>query len=398
MKTISHRFTRQQLYDLVWASPIISVAKTLGLSDVALAKACKKANIPVPPRGYWVRLKAGKHVVRIQLGQRGFGKSDEVYIGDRYAQHRVDLDADIPAPPSYAETPQDVITRAQSEVKRIPFPKTLANPHHLVEAALKEDEVRRAELVKTPYYWKKPIFDTPEAKRKLKILNAIFTVMTRVGEKPYLKSKDQTMEASVLVGEMHISLVIESLTQKKRPSTDGKQPGTKPLLILMIEHHGSTPEYQTSWADTNESPLEGQIEQIAAGLLIAGEMRYRSQAQYSYGWMVERKAEHEKEKRRQQESMERERLEQLLKLEREKRQQLLSDALSWRRANEIRAFVAKANAGNKKENGEASHEKLHRWSVWALSEADQMDPLKRPIEKMIDYLQHDFAVVSTQEI
>jgi len=38
------------------------LATRFGLSDVAVAKRCRKLNIPVPGRGYWARKSAGKHV------------------------------------------------------------------------------------------------------------------------------------------------------------------------------------------------------------------------------------------------------------------------------------------------------------------------------------------------
>jgi hypothetical protein len=50
----------------VWSQPMRIVAASVGISDVALAKHCKKADIPVPNRGYWARKQAGKppHHVR----------------------------------------------------------------------------------------------------------------------------------------------------------------------------------------------------------------------------------------------------------------------------------------------------------------------------------------------
>jgi hypothetical protein len=51
------RFTRKQLYDWVWSQPMRTVAASVGISDVALAKHCKKADIPVPNRGYAMLLK-----------------------------------------------------------------------------------------------------------------------------------------------------------------------------------------------------------------------------------------------------------------------------------------------------------------------------------------------------
>ena len=50
---------REDLYFLVWTMPTTKVAKILGVSDVAVAKRCKKLNVPKPPRGYWAKLQSG---------------------------------------------------------------------------------------------------------------------------------------------------------------------------------------------------------------------------------------------------------------------------------------------------------------------------------------------------
>lgn len=54
--------TRQQLYDLVWSTPMTKLAKTLVMSDVGLRKICVKHDIPTPPLGYWAKLNFGKPV------------------------------------------------------------------------------------------------------------------------------------------------------------------------------------------------------------------------------------------------------------------------------------------------------------------------------------------------
>ena len=60
-------FTREELYELVWSAPVTKVAKDLGISGVALAKRCRRASIPVPPRGYWARVAAGQQIARPPL-------------------------------------------------------------------------------------------------------------------------------------------------------------------------------------------------------------------------------------------------------------------------------------------------------------------------------------------
>jgi hypothetical protein len=52
--------SRQDLYDLVWSKPMVEVAKSVGISAVALGKRCRAVDIPVPPRGYWARVAAGQ--------------------------------------------------------------------------------------------------------------------------------------------------------------------------------------------------------------------------------------------------------------------------------------------------------------------------------------------------
>lgn len=52
--------SREELFALVWERPTIEVAHELGISDVALAKKCRRLQVPKPPRGYWARVKSGK--------------------------------------------------------------------------------------------------------------------------------------------------------------------------------------------------------------------------------------------------------------------------------------------------------------------------------------------------
>ena len=49
----------------VWKEPVIVVAKRYGVSEVALAKACRKLAVPLPPRGYWARVRAGPQIPRV---------------------------------------------------------------------------------------------------------------------------------------------------------------------------------------------------------------------------------------------------------------------------------------------------------------------------------------------
>ena len=60
MKSKERQITREELYKLVWSKPITVLAKEFGMSDVGLAKVCKKLNVPKPYRGYWQLVEAGR--------------------------------------------------------------------------------------------------------------------------------------------------------------------------------------------------------------------------------------------------------------------------------------------------------------------------------------------------
>lgn len=57
------KYDREKLYQEVWAEPTSTVAIRYGVSDVALAKACRAMAVPTPPRGYWAKVKAGKAAI-----------------------------------------------------------------------------------------------------------------------------------------------------------------------------------------------------------------------------------------------------------------------------------------------------------------------------------------------
>ena len=64
-------YDRDKLYKQVWVRPVQQVAKTYGLSDVRLGKVCRALQIPIPPRGYWARVRSGRPMKRPPLPKLG---------------------------------------------------------------------------------------------------------------------------------------------------------------------------------------------------------------------------------------------------------------------------------------------------------------------------------------
>ena len=59
IRTLQQRYDRKVLYEQVWSEPALTVAKGYGVSSVWLGKVCRQLNVPVPPRGYWARVRSG---------------------------------------------------------------------------------------------------------------------------------------------------------------------------------------------------------------------------------------------------------------------------------------------------------------------------------------------------
>jgi hypothetical protein len=52
--------TRESLYGLVWAEPMLKVAARFDVSSSYMARICRLMNVPRPERGYWAKLAVGK--------------------------------------------------------------------------------------------------------------------------------------------------------------------------------------------------------------------------------------------------------------------------------------------------------------------------------------------------
>jgi hypothetical protein len=69
---------RSGLFERVWTTPIVKLAQEWGISDVGLAKACRRLQVPLPPRGYWAKRDAGQQARRPKLPALRAGEAEEI--------------------------------------------------------------------------------------------------------------------------------------------------------------------------------------------------------------------------------------------------------------------------------------------------------------------------------
>lgn len=107
-------FPALELFEKVWSTPVLTLAREIGVSDVALGKACRKAGIAVPSRGRWAKPATKRP------------KKPAPPTSNELVSFRV-LDRSLfppkPASVTYEIPPQP----------KVPIPESLVDPHPLVE-------------------------------------------------------------------------------------------------------------------------------------------------------------------------------------------------------------------------------------------------------------------------
>ena len=207
---------------MVWSEPRTHLAKRLGLSDVGISKACRRASIPVPELGYWSKKRAGKRTHRPPLPLRGPGMPDEVRLGgNSYWYHDAPSHAEIkmstPSPPMFDESLESLIKRVRQQVGKVTAPKSLAKSHKLIDKLLDEDERRREKQRNSSYpmSWNDPVFDSPIQRRRLRILSALFTRLEQCHTKPSVRG-EVASELSVRVGQQHVGFTLDLVSAPTR--------------------------------------------------------------------------------------------------------------------------------------------------------------------------------------
>ena len=356
-----HVFTRAALYDRVWAEPTRTVAKTLGVSDVGLAKACRAADIPTPPRGWWAKRQHNKPLPPKPPLPGRPGGPDQVVIA--------------PSPPKPFPSPAvEAAAAAVADGPPILVADDLRRAHAIVRDWIAGAAERRLEYRR--HGWGTSGLEdltTPLARRRLSLTSAVLKGLVAQG---FELGQDHEW---LTVGRGPDTVCFRLYARSRiehRPATADElrwRPDHKTVratvpagdLMLKIKDWLSVPtEYREL-----KTPLETQLTRIVANLA-AG---------------VAEQAE-----RRRQRALEKELWEAGDKARRRRvaygeaqgalRERLVAQAARRLQAEAVRAYVLAADG-----SPAAQAEDYAGWRTWALAEADALDPLldgSAPFERL----------------
>lgn len=367
--------TREALYDRVWAEPVRTVAASFGVSDVWVKKCCVRAHVPVPERGYWAKLKAGKPVVKAALPLRGPGMPDAVDIGStagrawRYDPAAELAETDPPAP-VFVEPLDDVRVRTAKRLGRVARCRDLSAPVPPIRKLLQADDKLKAKQREVSWMasWYEPRFVSGFEQRRLRLLNAIAGGLAKAGGRLEVRDK-AARDLCAVIGEQNLTFTLDH--PGARPNRHGEHETRKDAsgpLRLEFKPRWPADGANGAWNDGDAEKLEDRLTEIVLAMVVAGEAEYRSSCVSWHEYLLKRRRENEIEMaRRRAEAEQRERA-RLARQAKERRERLLAQGAAWRSAQDIRDMVAALP-----EDGQGSG--LKEWRRWALAEADALDPV-----------------------
>lgn len=380
------------MFQLVWATPRTALARRFGLSDVAIAKHCRKANIPMPPLGYWARIAAGKNPAKVPtLPLRLPGQEDRVTLGatDRYRAYYPEEDLTKPlVEPVFTDSEEELVAEATGRLGKVRFVSDLSNPHSGLRAVLDSEE-RLREKGKQPYSsYYKPHFDAPHFQRQLRLINSLFLAFERIGCSGQVYIDDQwvrgigtthTLRTTVRIGDVGIG--IEFIESKAPSDAKATSRSATTTLRAMSWHEGLPPSH---WQDAPDNKLEKQLTEIAHALLGRAERLLRLSVASEYQRRVERREAIVRKQEAERAEAERQRLEEIAQHRQACRQSLIDLSRDYQEARNIRDMVDAFKLHP--ENTAGNRATFDEWSLKALAIADSIDPLSKNFLSVISGL------------
>lgn len=365
------RFTRRELYDLVWSKPMTSIAQEFCMSSNALAKHIDKLEIPRPPRGYWQQLAAGIDVERDPLPKPSRVTPDEIEI----TKH----DPRDPPPP-------------RAEVPSVSVSMDMRKPHAVVAQlrdALRGPKGNELEAIRGEGH---AVLKTSSASRKraLLLLDALFKALderghtVKFGKRPH--GGEKYMLTVTVAGKPAVELwLIERLEQSEHQLTNEETQQKKrkygwtwaskydyaysERLVLEIDTPWDS-RVRKRWADRKTQRLEDVLGEVVVGIEVAAE-----------AWREDRERRAREEAERQRARREAERRGRQAAHEQALGKDLVEMAERWKQATTLRHFLLVV----RQRVVEPRSEGFSAWLSWADAFAETIDPLhdKAAIAKVL---------------
>lgn len=340
---------RRTLYERVWTVATTRLALEYGISDVGLAKVCRRYRIPRPPRGYWGKIQNGQKIRRPALPKITDPKLQCVFF------HGANMVSGNPNPEAQAP---------------LLVPPILADPHHLVARAQEQLAASAAGLdglVKTDPRSAVDVRVRPvTVDRALRVWDTFAKSWEREGGVVVTATYGQSPCTAVSVGDDLLAIrMAETIEPVRRGQRSVGGPGSARPRLCFVLGMGRLDGIKQTWADTTTVPLEKMLRPLGKAIRLYLEVQRI------------RRLDRECEGRQQ------ERINEIRKIKAQeiathyyRRQELMQETERWHQSQKIRNYLAAMQAAV--EGGELAvrdGDRFREWMQWAQSFAASLDPL-----------------------
>lgn len=321
--------TREKLYEEVWQTPGSQLAQTYGVSDVALAKVCRKMNVPRPYRGYWRRVELGQRPKRTRLPR---AKGDTVQV--HKFKHR-DSKSDDPC----RSAPKKKIVEFRNPIV---VPSRTKELHPLLEASRAElehgDKIWHWDYIRyLRRHFSIPV-DLKARTRAFRIMNALIEAIEKRGYNVRIATCYYGGGCAVIFGQEIRFDMRDRDCELPGDGVSGSAPFAwsweeKPAkvrrgLVLRVHRSWYNGCNTSHWRDGKKQRLEDLLDRVLL-CMIQLARRDRHYEIQNEKWNLER--EEQKRIDRFRESK--------IAAEKKRRRDLIGASKSWTRSLELREFI-----------------------------------------------------------
>jgi hypothetical protein len=369
--------TREVLYEQVWSVPLRSLARRYDLSDVGLAKACKRMIVPVPGRGYWAKKAAGKPIKQVPLPPlppNATNVQRELQLGQRTNPE----DKALPGGPEAVQAefegrPENLIVVSNS----------LRSPHPLVRKTM---EALKGKARRDQGYvgnWREPHLDVQVSSdmlnRALRVMDALVKALEERGWKVVLGIHDDRKSYAHVFGQRVPFGIREKLKKVRnepakpiRTSTgelyapyqsEYRDEPSGRLSLVLRNRWGSSVD--KSWDDGASERIEDRLNEFLVAIV--------TRADEDREW--DRRREEEERSRIEEEQR---RLEAARRHEADaaREREFERQAENWQKSQRLAVFIAAARkAATDDLGGIESGSALDDWLRWGEEYALRLNPL-----------------------
>lgn len=355
---------REELYALVWETPMMHVAAKFGLSGNGLAKICRKLDVPYPPRGWWAKKAAGKKLRQTPLPKARVGVPTKATIRERERE---------------PEKPMTDLSVQHAQIGEIAVPEQLTRAHPVIAAWRAERQQKRREAARERDPWTRRAWSIPDftdiEKKGHRALHALLKALEKIGAT--IADGDKQGHVFVTVAGEQIELEFrEKLKQVKRPLNDDEKRWSSDRSRLVTElvgtgklhvviHTWSRGGFRREWLESDTRPIETLLPEIAATVLAMGPhlAQVRREREEEARLAEERRRQAEEERRRRQ-------------CDRNRWRRFTEFARASEEVRQARVLIAELRKQPRPDETVGGRT-VEEWLDWAEARAAHLDPLGR---------------------